>query len=536
MGFTDELCNWAADLTYDDIPESTRQAVKLQIMSVLAAVRWGARSSKITKLARAVMRGYGNATGVGEANNNRDTLGSSLSTLSDGPVSSAVLGHSTSLWDAIYLDTAASVVHDFDDYLFAGHTGHSAVIVSLRVAELCSKEGQPVDGKSFLTAVVAANEAGGRLGASMLFGPHNGQMWSYIHLLSAAIAASKLLGLDSKATESAVGLAFSQPNYPLVATFMGSDAKALIASQPSVDGTKGAFLAASGLEGAPGILEDRSGFWAAFKKDALRQMFSGFGRAWVSESLSYKIYPGCAYLDTAQDALFEIAAEYRKSTGGPLAAEDIESVRVEAGMLTSGMETMSGWYRKDRLRPTNMNFSVALTGALSIIAGRLSPDLFEPAYLEPMHDRIVELAQKFSIVHSPELTAQMSPRKEDPKAFDLRRVLSKKQGALDDVDFSTYESRFPAVVTMRLKSGKSFTARQDIPLGGAGRPREETCRLVRRKLAEAFASSPGAAEAIGRFIENLEGSEDAAELASLSIRVEDGTQEVTTLRPLGDTE
>jgi 2-methylcitrate dehydratase PrpD len=317
---------------------------------------------------------------------------------------------------------------------------------------------------------------------------------------------------------------------------MGSDAKALIASQPSVDGTKGAFLAAGGLEGAPGILEDRSGFWAAFKKDALRQMFSGFGRAWVSESLSYKIYPGCAYLDTAQDALFEIAAEYRKSTGSSLAAEDIESVRVEAGMLTSGMETMSGWYRKDRLRPTNMNFSVALTGALSILAGHLRPDLFEPAYLDPMHDRIVELAQKFSIVHSPELTAQMSPRKEDPKAFDLRRILSKREGALDDVDFSTYESRFPAVVTLRLKSGKSLRARQDIPLGGAGRPREETRRLVKRKLAEAFASSPEAAEAIGRFIENLEGSEDAAELASLSIGVEDGTQEVTTRRPLGDTE
>ena len=55
---------------------------------------------------------------------------------------------------------------DFDDYLFAGHTGHSAVLASLAYAE---REGLP--GRDLLCAATLANEVGGRLGAAFLLGP-----------------------------------------------------------------------------------------------------------------------------------------------------------------------------------------------------------------------------------------------------------------------------------------------------------------------------------------------------------------------------
>ena len=79
--------------------------------------------------------------------------------------------------NAIFANACASVSFDFDDYVFAGHTGHSAVCASFAYGEL-----DRASGKDVLAAVTVANEVGGRLGASLLFGPQNGQMWSYIHI------------------------------------------------------------------------------------------------------------------------------------------------------------------------------------------------------------------------------------------------------------------------------------------------------------------------------------------------------------------
>lgn len=493
MGPTQSAARWVASLEFEDIPDAAVDKAKLQILSVLAACAHGARASKVRALRRAMERG---GTGT------------------DGPCSVIGMGRS-SLWDAVYLNAASSVVHDFDDYLFAGHTGHSSVLVSLAVAELLSSEGNSVNGRRLITAQVAANEVGGRLGASMLLGPHNGQMWSYIHLIAGAVAASKLLGLDADDTESAIGLAFSQPNYPLVATFMGSDAKQLIASQPAVDGAKGAFQAAEGLEGAKGILEDRGGFWARIHKDAISKMFSGFGRAWVTESTSYKIYPGCAYLDTAEDALFEVMAEFAQDRGRPLGAQDVKSVRIEAGMLTAGMETMSGWYRNEHISPMNVNFSAALSCAITIIAGRLTPEELEPEFYISKESDILELASKVQIVSSPEMTAAMISPAESGSTFDLREILKKPEDALEGVDFSGYQSRFPARLTLTTEDGKEYSARQDIPLGGAGRPAEETTELVQKKVLGAM-NERIARDLLGA-VEALEDLDDTASLlASLA--------------------
>ncbi len=492
MGPTATTAEWVASLKFSAIPPSVIEKAKLQVLSVLSACRHGAASSKVTALRRAVLKG---------------------GTPTEGPCTLIGTGIKASLWEAIYLNAAASVVHDFDDYLFAGHTGHSAVLASLAVAEALAHQGIRTDGKRFFEAVVAANEAAGRLGASMLFGPHNGQMWSYVHLIGAAAAASKLLDLEAGPTESAIGMAFSQPNYPLVATFMGSDAKMLIASQPTVDGTKGAFAAAEGLKGAPGILEDRGGFWARFHKDAMSKMFSGFGNAWVTESLSYKIYPGCAYLDTAEDALLEIMSRFEADHGRKLEPAEVAAIRVEAGMLTTGMETMSGWYRREHVSPMNVNFSVALSAALTVLAGRLTPAELEPDFYGPLEVQILELASRVEVVSSPEMTQAMAPPPGSGSGFDLREILRRQDAALDGVDFASYEARFPAVVTLRTSSGKEYFARQDIPYGGAGRPLEETRRLVGEKTLAAYGPKLGG-ELLSRVAE-IEESQDVSSLMDL---------------------
>src|SRR5437879_10072251 len=158
-------------------------------------------------------------------------------------------GPRSPLHAACYVNAAASVAYDFDDYLFAGHTGHSAVVGALAFAEALGH-----DGRTLIATQVAANEIAGRLGAAALLGPHNGQMWAYIHNIAGAVVGGRFLGPDANAIRNAIGIALAQPPYPLASSFFGPDSKALIAAGPLVEGMRAAELAAEGLTGADDIL------------------------------------------------------------------------------------------------------------------------------------------------------------------------------------------------------------------------------------------------------------------------------------------
>ena len=76
-----------------------------------------------------------------------------------------------------------------------------------------------------------------------------------------------------------------------------------------------AQLAREGLTGGREILEHpQKGFWASFTYVPLPHMLTGLGRSWVTDTLTYKRYPGCAYIDTTMDALFEVLASFELVT------------------------------------------------------------------------------------------------------------------------------------------------------------------------------------------------------------------------------
>lgn len=450
------VAEWTSSLAAADIPADTSIRAGWQWASVIGAIFAGRDHPHSEALGAVARRSGGAGT-------------SSLLPELEG----------VSPESAVWANTARSVLLDFDDYLFAGHTGHSAVLVSLALGEMLGSSGADL-----LAATVAANEAGGRLGAAMLTGPHNGQMWAYIHNIGGAVAAARLLGLDAAKTAAGIGIALTQPPYPLPATFMGSDGKALTASGPSVDGMRGALLAAEGLRCDVDVLTDRSGFFARFHPDALAGMLSGFGEAWVTDSLSYKIYPGCAYLDTAVDAVRAVVERYELERGEPLRAEHVDCGRIEAGMLTTGMESMSGWYRGPggHLRDINMNFSAAYSVALTLIAGRLTAAEFHPGWWEPRAPEIESLAGRIEVVFESAMNTGMRAR--EGAGFELYRALGagKDEPVMAGASFKDYESKFPATVELRLTDGTVWRETQEIPFGGAGRPEEETRELVQRKL------------------------------------------------------
>jgi hypothetical protein len=338
-----EIGEWAAALRSDDLPPSVRERAALQRSSIAA----------------------GRAAGEGEA-------AAFAVAAPDGPVGE------------VYRSAVASIAHDWDDYLFMGHTGHSAVPAAAAFSP---------DPERALLAQVAANEVAGRLGAALFFGPHNGQFWASIHCASAAVAVAVGLGLDAERSAHALAIALYQPPYGMWPGFMGPKTKLLTAAEPAALGARAALLAAEGVTGALDVIEHPRGLLAALSFAPQPGMLTGLGEVWLTDTLAFKRLPGCAYLQSVGEAALASGIE-------PGAVDRVE---IEAGWLTCEMEELGAG---PDLSAVRVNFSARLTAAIGLIAGRLTPAELAPGWLRKHEDEIRGLAGRMHVAHDPALTAK----------------------------------------------------------------------------------------------------------------------------------
>lgn len=395
MTVIENIAGWSAGLKIEEIPPRTLELARNQVLSVMGAIHAGAGCAG----GRAVMKAV-------------EEMGP------EGPCGAYPGGAGRMMVPAILQNASLAMALDYDDYLFLGHTGHSAVCVPLALGETLG-----ADAPTALLAQVAANEVGGRLGASVVLGPHNGQMWAHVHLLGSAAAASRLLGLDEERTADAMSIALAEPVYSLFPGFMGPQSKLLIASVPSITGTLAALMAAKGMTGPRAILEDPQGFWAHFSFMPLPFMMTGLGSSWVTDTIAFKPYPGCAYIDTAMDALFDILGRFEQERGRPVEPAEVREVRVEASLLTIAMNAMAGGYMDpSRLSPTNINFSLSVSIAIGLLAGRLTGAELTDPYLEENRREILALASRVEIEHSARLSVRFIQAIDE--AVDLEAMLA----------------------------------------------------------------------------------------------------------------
>jgi 2-methylcitrate dehydratase PrpD len=442
---TRDICTWVARTGFGNLPPRVVEEAKSQLLSVLAAVHAGADTDSAAAVARAVARWPATAE-----------------------TTSIPDGRRTSLGNALYVNAARSMALDYDDYLFAGHTGHSAVLASLAVAEQ-----RGLGGRDVLTAQVLANEVEGRIGAAVLLGPLNGQLWTFIHLAGGAVVAGKLADLDAERLAAALGIAFLQPNYPLWAGFFGSPAKTLLAAQTVVAGVQAADLAAAGLAGAPDVLEHPQGFVRAFSREPLWGAFGGLGRAWLTDTLCYKVYPGCAYVDTVVDCVLGLVRAYRPD---PV---HVRRIAVGATPLTLGMEGLAAPHlRGPASTAVTLNFTVGYNAAVALIDGELTRRQFTAARIAD--PAVWALAARVELSLDEEMsnrmrTASLLQAGERGWALDL-----------DAADLAGFRMSFGARVRLELDDGRVLEASEEVPLGGAGRlPSERRTAAVEKFLREA---------------------------------------------------
>jgi 2-methylcitrate dehydratase PrpD len=464
MTVCEEFGRFAAQLSLAEVPERVAERARLQTAAVLAAGRAGEQAA---------------APFAAHA--------------PDGPVGE------------VYAGAAASIAHDWDDYLFMGHTGHSAVWAARAFA--------PDDPERALTAQIAGNEVAGRLGAALFFGPHNGQFWASIHCGGAAAAAGVALGLDREQLAHALAIALYQPPYGLFPGFMGPATKLLTAADPAAQGARAALLAADGVRGALDIIESPRGLLTHFAFARRPNMLGALGQVWLTDTLAFKPLPGCAYVQAAVEAT--LRAELQPA--------DVAGIDVDAGFLTMSMEQLAP---PDGLTPAGINFSTARSIAVALIAGKLTHDELDPAWLAEHRGEVDEIAARVTVRHDWELTldtlrgtveAGASTGDLTPGAWlriarrarelgmvdvldfgELRTLLRdgasrreigrlagrRGRGGIAGIDTGAMRLSFPCRLRIRLRSGRTLEI-EGRHLGECGSPVdeqravvEEKCRLV----------------------------------------------------------
>ncbi|MCC6898494.1 MAG: MmgE/PrpD family protein [Polyangiaceae bacterium] len=246
-------------------------------------------------------------------------------------------------------------------------------------------------------------------------------------------------------------------------------------------------------------------------------MLSGLGEAWVSDTLAFKRYPGCAYIDTTLDALFAVLAEYREANGRALRPEDVKHIVVEASLLSVEMDNLSSEHVRpgEPLSPVNVNFSIPFNVGIAVAAGAHDGAALSQEALDANDAAIRDVAQRTELRHDWGMSLavvrafdgalggggtlgqirpaqlvsvlagyqkQLGGKKRTgvrPSALlgewsTLGRMLGaagRRAGARSGPrDFTRFRMVFPAQVRLETRDGKRHQARQDIPVGAPGQP------------------------------------------------------------------
>ena len=226
---------------------------------------------------------------------------------------------------AALVNGITSHTFDFDDTHLKTiiHPGGPVVSALLAAAEL-----HPMDGKAFLTALVAGVEATLRIGNAVC-PEHYERGWHVTGTagpFGAAIAAGRAFGLDEQRLVWALGLAASQP-VGLRESF-GSMNKSFNPGRAAANGLFAAILASKGFTSSEGMIEAKRG-WAQTisAKQDWAEITGGLGQRWETALNTYKPFACGIVLHPAIDAAIQLRNEHR------LAPAQIDRVELRVNPL-----------------------------------------------------------------------------------------------------------------------------------------------------------------------------------------------------------
>jgi 2-methylcitrate dehydratase PrpD len=451
---TQALANYISGLSYRSIPPEVIAHIKLCLVDSLGCALFGSTlpwGKIITSFTKEMGKGKG-ALIWGDG--------------AEVPSTSAPLANGT-------------LIHSFemDDLHRVGviHPGAEAI----PAADALVRRAGNVDGKRFLTAVVAGYEVGCRVamtgGASQLRRGFHPSATS--GTFAAGAAAAKMLQLNPRKTLHTLGIAGTQAA-GLMAAQHASMVKRMHPGRSAQAGVYGALLADKGFTGIEDILEaPYGGFCSTFCDNPnLSHLTRDLGVRFETLNVGCKPYPCCGSNHTSIDALKKILRDHPE-----VRVENVDKIRIRA---TRATKLHVGWpYEPKSMTTAQMNLLYCVAVLLH------ERDFFVDQVTEKSirSEAIVKTTRKIEVVEDPEFEA------------------------LGD------EGRHGVILEVQLQDGRSFSEKVLHAKGSDKHPmtRDEVLQKF-RLLASRVLSRPRV-EQLEETLLNLEKLRDARKLAKLLI-------------------
>jgi 2-methylcitrate dehydratase PrpD len=348
MNATQRLAQYAVKLRYGQIPSEVIERAKACILDILAVSLYGSTkpwSHSVVSFVRAA-----GATGRSTVLGQKWKTNAAQATLANGAMAHAF---------------------ELDNVRQPGagvHPGATAFLPALAMAEATGK-----DGKTLLTAFVAACEVVSRVGVAA--GNSLEQRGFHAPALTGtfggAAAAGRLLGLDEKRMVNAFGIAGSYSGGLMEFSHCkeGAMIKRLHLGKAAEGGVNAALLASQGFAGPESVLEGKFGFCRVFSDSPeYAALTRGLGRQFETMNIGIKRYACHINAHAPIDALGQLRADHR------IGPSDIEEITV------GGIEKLVTHHAI--YAPTDLmtaQYSVPFCVALSLYRDPMNPNSFDDA-------------------------------------------------------------------------------------------------------------------------------------------------------------
>ena len=374
-GITRTLAKFCAELTYEDLSPEVVDWAKYLCLDFAGVTLNGST----TQSARTVVEAIESVQRPGPS----AIIGTSKRALPEyAAMANGTAFHSVELDD---VNNEASL-----------HPGVVAYPTALAMADVAR-----VDGRSFITSVVAGYDVMVRLGRALKPAEHYGRGFhptATCGAFGAAAVASRLLGLNTNSMTAALGVAGSQAAGSLEFLVDGTWTKRLHPGWASNSGIWAATLAQAGFLAPSTIIEGRHGFLRAYSGDPNPDLvLKDLGDEFLVTRTSIKPHSCCRYKQGPIDCLIDL----RERHG--VKAEDVE--RATIGVLSAGFNVVAA-PEEDKRNPTSvvdMQFSMPFGAAIALLYGRASLSEYSTDVVQ--RPEVQELMGRVQCVTDPSLDA-----------------------------------------------------------------------------------------------------------------------------------
>lgn len=441
---TEKLADYAYNLNYNDIPDKILRLGKMQLMNMIATIFAGAKT-RPGQIALAAFQDVGGTP----------------------PASILTTNKKVGLDKAVLVNGIFAQALDYEDYAIPMHVGCTTIPVSLGYTEVME-----LSGKDLLLGMLLGNEISCRVGLSLFPSLTTGQtMDPLVHPITAAVIGAKLMNLEREQLLNAIGIAAYLPQYPILQGFFGPHTKVLTSALPAQNGIIACQLAAKGFTGSHNIFSPPDGFChlMADMPSPERIVEKLDYEHWLTNTISFKLYPGCAYLDAPLDCVFEILEKNPN-----LDIDAIQSVKVKLpGLGTVSMDlanrpaaTLEGLKAPDSSHVI-LNFNVPYNIAAALIDKELTPKQFlDDRIFDP---KIHELAKKVKVETDMAMTIQIF-QSFIPEGMSLMKI---KPNFMNDILFETikgdFKWEFGSKVVIKMNDGTKYKAATTIARASPGK-------------------------------------------------------------------